>query len=459
MLGENTLVQNRYLVRNLIGRGGMGAIYLAEDRRFNNRILALKELLYLNNSKVETAFGREANLLAQLHHPRLPKVSDYFNENGCQYLVMEYVSGEDLDTLLKRNGKSFPLNRVLNWADSLLDILEYLHIQNPPVIHRDIKPQNLKLNNEDKIILLDFGLAKDTQTPLSELARSKSLVGFTPNFAPLEQIRGDRTTIQTDLYSFSATIYNLLTNTAPASSLNRVQAKINETPDPLIPAHQLNPEIPVKLSQLLMYGLTLKQEGRPHSASEMRRMIKEILNEQKDLREMPTQHFNYNQTPVIEETVKSFSFPPPTQIFPAKSLSYVEPPTLGFSPPKKSENRSSIILFGVLVGVLGVGIIATFFVGQWISTKMNPTTKVPETKTEMQEGNKTQTTQTATTGNNNNTAGNTTTANVTKPENKTVAETKTVPQKKPSTKPVAPKPVQKKPSTQSPPAKDDGIFQ
>lgn len=389
MLAENTLIQNRYLVRNLIGRGGMGAVYLAVDTRFNNRYIALKEMLYTNNPKLEAAFEREANLLNKVQHPGLPKVSDFFNENGFQYLAMEYISGDDLGTVLRNNGRPLPVARVLNWADSLLDILEYLHSQHPPIIHRDIKPQNLKLNAEDKVILLDFGLAKDTLTHLSRLTTSDSLVGFTPNYAPLEQIKGDSSTVQTDIFSFAATIYHLLTNIAPASSLVRVQAKIDETPDPLLPAHLINPEVPVKLSEILAQSLTLKREDRAVSATELRRKLKEValapvgFQEPKRLFEVPPE----TSVAISPEVVKTLAFPQMSGLG-ARPLANSTAANAGYTQPKKSETGKTLALFGVLFFLLVGGIGATYFVGGWISGKMNPAADLQETNSKPDNGAK-----------------------------------------------------------------------
>lgn len=463
MLSEKTLVQNRYLVKNLIGRGGMGAVYLAEDTRFNNRIIALKEMLFTNNAKLESAFGREANLLAHLHHPRLPKVSDFFNEDGHQYLVMEYVAGDDLGTLLKKNGRAFPVNRVLNWADSLLEILEFLHSQNPPIIHRDIKPQNLKLNSGDKIILLDFGLAKDTLTHLSRLAVSNSLVGFTPHYAPVEQINGDRSTTQTDLYAVSATIYHLLTNSAPASSLTRIQAKIEDRADPLLPAHQLNPEIPLRLSDILAHGLTLKRENRLSSATEMRNKLKGNADEPRKLFEVPPEKTNFNNTQQSNfnqsQSVKTMEFSPPqASTFAATHQINPENSNPVFAQPEKSGKRNSVILFGAIICLLGFGIVATYFIGQWISGKMTPQADLQKTE----ESNKTEILEGAASQVNTN-VSNTPQIKVGKPETKPVAVVKPTPVqtqvKKPAvtkTTPIKPPPSGTKPP---PPPPDSGILQ
>src|SRR5918997_4896149 len=160
MIAPDTLLQNRYLVVKQIGQGGMGAVYIATDQRFGSTV-ALKETFFSDPS-LRRAFEREARLLNHLRHPALPRVSDHFTEEEGQFLVMEYIPGEDLAEKLKERDGAFTLSEVLNWADQLLDALDYLHTQEPAIVHRDIKPQNLKLTSRGQIILLDFGLAKGT---------------------------------------------------------------------------------------------------------------------------------------------------------------------------------------------------------------------------------------------------------------------------------------------------------
>jgi serine/threonine protein kinase len=188
MLAPNTLINNRYLVVRQIGQGGMGAIYEAIDQHLGNRV-ALKQTL-VSGEHLDRAFEREAKLLAGLHHPALPVVSDYFTDSSGQFLVMQFIAGDDLATLLHQRGQPFPPDEVLKWADQLLDALDYLHAQQPPVIHRDIKPQNLKLTPRGGIVLLDFGLAKGAVLHQSSLAGGSSIFGYTPQYAPLEQIQG-----------------------------------------------------------------------------------------------------------------------------------------------------------------------------------------------------------------------------------------------------------------------------
>jgi hypothetical protein len=277
MLAPNKLLQNRYLIVQPIGHGGMGNVYEATDTRLHSTV-ALKETLMTDRVSLR-AFEREAQLLARLRHPVLPKVIDHFTEDNGQFLVMEYIPGDDLATLMEKQGGAFPPAAVvpwaLSWADQLLDALDYLHRQDPPAYHRDIKPQNLKLTARGQIILLDFGLAKGGMAETTMTARGEKLLGFTPNYAPLEQIRGGDPDERSDLYSLAATLYHLMTGTKPPDALTRVAAILNEQPDPLRPASEHNAHISPMVASVLHHALASNMDERPASANEMRRAFYE----------------------------------------------------------------------------------------------------------------------------------------------------------------------------------------
>jgi serine/threonine protein kinase len=273
MLASDTLLQNRYLVVRPIGKGGMGAVYLAKDQRLRSTV-ALKETFFEDES-LRKAFEREAALLANLRHPALPRVIDHFTEDKGQFLVMEFIPGEDLEEMLKARGGAFPPSEVLGWADQLLDALDYLHTQEPPIIHRDIKPQNLKLTARGQIILLDFGLAKGSAGEMSQVAGSGSILGYTPTYAPLEQIHGTGTDPRSDLYSLAATLYHLITGATPPDALSRASAVIGGQPDPLRPAHEINTQVPTAVSAALAHAMALHSEQRPGNAAGMRREMSE----------------------------------------------------------------------------------------------------------------------------------------------------------------------------------------
>ena len=200
MIGKDTVLQNRYRIQKQIGQGGMGAVYVATDERFGSTV-AIKETFF-SDANYGKAFEREARLLNNLRHPALPRVSDHFSDDHGQFLVMEYITGEDLSEKMEKNGGAFPIKDVLNWADQLLDALDYLHTQEMPVIHRDIKPQNLKLTPRGQIILLDFGLAKGNPTDAQHQTAAKSVFGFSRSYASLEQMQGTGTDPRSDSYRF-----------------------------------------------------------------------------------------------------------------------------------------------------------------------------------------------------------------------------------------------------------------
>jgi serine/threonine protein kinase len=271
MLAPGTLLQDRYEIVRLIAEGGMGAVYLARDQRLDN-LVALKETLFTDR-RMSKAFEREARLLARLRHPALPRVSDHFIEENGQFLIMEYIPGEDLSQMLKRRAAPFPSDDVIRWADQLLDALEYLHSREPPVVHRDIKPQNLKLNERGQIILLDFGLAKNSSLQMTRLTSSGSIYGFTPNYAPMEQIQGAGTDPRSDLYSLSATLYHLVTGATPIDALTRAAAVVEGQPDPMSIASDMNGPVRPAVAAVVLKAMALSRNQRHSSAAEMRQAM------------------------------------------------------------------------------------------------------------------------------------------------------------------------------------------
>jgi formylglycine-generating enzyme required for sulfatase activity len=272
MIELNSVLQDRYLVERLLGQGGMGAVYLAVDRRFGSTV-ALKETL-VQGEPLRRAFEREARLLNKLRHAALPVVLDYFTEGATQFLVMQFIPGEDFGELLASRGSGFPSDDVLRWADHLLDALEYLHSQEPPVIHRDIKPQNFKLTPRGEIILLDFGLAKGAPVDMSQLKGTGSVYGYTPHYAPFEQIRGAGTDARSDLYSLAATLYHLLTAELPPDAMTRAEAAMLKQEDPLRLASDVEPGVPHAVAAVLHKALAMDREERFSSAAEMREALR-----------------------------------------------------------------------------------------------------------------------------------------------------------------------------------------
>ncbi len=308
-LAPNTLLQNRYLVVHLIGKGGMGDVYLAVDQRLGSAV-ALKRTFFSDDEMLGSAFEREAKTLARLRHPVLPKVSDHFIENGEQYLVMEHISGDDLSKRLEAAQKPFPLSWVLFWADQLLDSLAYLHAHEPPIIHRDIKPQNLKLTDENSIILLDFGLSKNNTGESRVMSGSTgSIVGYTPHYAPMEQIRGTGTNPRSDLYSLSATLYQLMTNLVPSDSLTRADALLNDMADPIKPINEVNPEVSASVSKVILKGMEISQERRFPNAREMQKALRDAFANMQSAMSAETIAFNVQNEQLLPQHSEPVSQP------------------------------------------------------------------------------------------------------------------------------------------------------
>jgi serine/threonine protein kinase len=273
-LEPGVILRERYKIRRIIGQGGMGSIYLAEDLRLEGRRCALKEVVHENSLSGDTLkqaqeqFLREAQILARLDHPNLPKVSDYFSEENREYLVMDFVPGKDLRTIMleARSKKKFlSENDVLGWSAQLADALDYMHRQDPPILHRDIKPSNLKLTPSGLIKLVDFGLVK---LLASEEMTITILQGRgTALYTPLEQYGGDtgHTDVRSDVYAFGATLYHLLTNTSPVEARERFLH-----PESLVPPREINPSITGRTERVILWALNLHPDERPQSIEQFR---------------------------------------------------------------------------------------------------------------------------------------------------------------------------------------------
>src|SRR3990170_1850835 len=276
-LTPDQLLRQRYIIRQIIGRGGMGSIYLAEDNRLDGRMCAVKEVETGGDLPEEVReqcreqFYREASLLARLDHPNLPKVSDFFSVAERDYLVMDFVPRDDLRSLMvraRRDHQFLPAAEVLQWAGQIADALEYLHRQDPPIVHRDIKPSNLKLTPNGLIKLVDFGLVK--QMVPDEMTVTVIQGRGTALYTPLEQYGGDtgHTDPRSDIYAFGATLYHLLTNQPPAEAKQRFLQ-----PDALRPLRELNAAVPQELEQAILWAMELHPDERPSHVHALREAL------------------------------------------------------------------------------------------------------------------------------------------------------------------------------------------
>lgn len=248
MLVPNTILQSRYKVIRHLSSGGMGAVYLAEDMRFTDLMVILKE----NRTGDEALFFSEANLLAKLRHPCLPRVTDHFIQNRSQFLVMDYIRGQTLMSILKLRG---PLSEkeALQLLYGVFEAVTYLHGNN--ILHRDIKPDNIIITPDNNSFLVDLGIAK--------VIGKNSVRAATPGFAPPEQYTGG-TTKQSDIYALGATLYCTLTNRVPTDSLEQY---IDKKPLPL--PHRINPAITSKIEANILKAMHLDLKSRYSTIDEM----------------------------------------------------------------------------------------------------------------------------------------------------------------------------------------------
>jgi serine/threonine protein kinase len=268
------ILQGRYRIVRELGSGGMGAVYEAIDLRLGHTV-AVKHAL-TKDEGLWKQFESEARLMAQLNHPVLPRVSDYFKEGERAFFVMQFVEGANLAEIIAQRPKPLPSRTVVSWADQLLDALMYLHSHERQVIHRDIKPHNLKITPAGKIVLLDFGLAKSQAAGVTEMELCRSIFGYSPRYAPLEQIQDLGTTPQSDIYALGATLYHLLTGVKPPDALARATALINSRPNPLKPAHEVNRSVSRELSAILGRAMEQNPHERYRSAMDFREALRRL---------------------------------------------------------------------------------------------------------------------------------------------------------------------------------------
>jgi len=267
-------LRGRYRIRKIIGQGGMGCIYLADDLRLEGRQCALKEVEHdktLPDNLIKEAraqFQREATILARLDHPNLPKVSDFFSITQRDYLVMDFIPGKDLRMMMmdaRDKNEFLTENDILDWASQLSDALTYLHGQVPSVLHRDIKPSNIKITPNGVVKLVDFGLVK-VLAP-GEVTITILQGQGTALYTPLEQYGGDigHTDARSDIFSFASTLYHLLTNKAPIDARQRFL-----DPNMLIPIRQINPSVSTRTEKAIQWGMNLHPDDRPQSVGDFR---------------------------------------------------------------------------------------------------------------------------------------------------------------------------------------------
>jgi outer membrane protein assembly factor BamB/predicted Ser/Thr protein kinase len=269
-LKPNTILINRYRVLGTLGGGGQGAVYQCRDLNFPDakRLVAVKEMHYIGNdpnmrSSTMAAFQREANILATLSHPAIPKIFDFFEQHSRAYLVMEYINGNDMEELLNKT-KSLPMDKIIEWAIDLCDVLYYLHSHQPePIIFRDVKPANIMVDSHGKVRLIDFGIAKIFVSGVKN-----TMIG-TEGYSAPEQYKGDVNPLS-DVYSLGATLHHIITRKDP-----RLEPPFSFNERPL---RSTNEYVPAGLQEVLDKALQMEPSARFQSCDEMKQALIAVRN-------------------------------------------------------------------------------------------------------------------------------------------------------------------------------------
>lgn len=344
-----TLLNNRYRIVSILGQGGMGAVYRAIDENLNISV-AVKENLFLSDDYARQ-FQREANILASLRHPNLPRVGDYFALPGQgQYLIMDFIEGEDLRQRIERLSYLLEQDVILIGA-AMCDAFTYLHTRKFPIVHRDIKPGNIKITPESEIILVDFGLAK---VMLGEQATTTGARAMTPGYSPPEQYGTARTDARSDIYSLGATLYAALTGIIPEDGLARATGKSE-----LTPIRQLRPKVSRKLATVIEKALEVEPGERYQTAEDFKFRLLEAgeltQSYQERLRVSPPPLDSQEEKPETQAEGGESSQPPPTDL-PSKSKPIFP------KAERSSRHRRQMTLLRFIIGFLVIGLIGAGFI-------------------------------------------------------------------------------------------------
>jgi len=331
----------RYLVIDLIGTGGFSAVYLVQDQQREDSFFALKEVIAIDK-KTREHFTLECSLLEHLDHPALPRVHSVFEdeERNRLYMLMDYVEGPDLEILRRiQPEKRFSLPVITTILTPIVDAIEYLHRQDTPIIHRDIKPSNIiACIVEGKTMLVDFGIAKvyDTQGTTSAVRHGSPGYGAPEHYS-------EGTNARTDIYGLGATLYTLLTGQVPPDAINRMMQVSNEKPDPLKPANELVPSIPLHVSRAIQQAMSMKMMQRFATVKEFWQALQGKTGQQPHIAE------------VLNSVVVS---PSASEVADKTGETFTQPLQEKRLPDGRSRKRfllSLLLAFLVLLMIIGVG--------------------------------------------------------------------------------------------------------
>jgi eukaryotic-like serine/threonine-protein kinase len=298
-LQSGTTLANRYLIQGVVGVGGMGVVYRARDLHFPNVVkrVAVKEMInqVRDPAMRETLvrnFEREANTLATLEHPSIPRIYDYFTQNERSYLILEFIDGKDLEALLAETQGFIPEAQIVQWGIEMCDVLGFLHNHKPePIIFRDMKPSNIMINNYGHVMLIDFSIAKTFQ-----VGQKGTMIG-TEGYSPPEQYKGEAGPLA-DIYALGATLHHLLTRRDP-----RLEAPFSFGERPI---RQLNPQISIELETVVNTAIQYNPTNRFSSAQAMKEALLGVVSKTGNASppSNPADALKLEEQVVIEETGK-----------------------------------------------------------------------------------------------------------------------------------------------------------
>ena len=335
------VIGERYVIRKVLGKGGFATTYLVEDKILNDRKRAIKEI------PASLFDEQESQFLSKINHPAIPDITDRFSTEEMEYLVLKFGGSKTLETERERHNGQIPFTNLRKWMLQLCDVMSYLHTLDPPIIHRDLKPANILLDDHDRIMLIDFGLAKESRpsehTHLLACATSHG-------FSSPEQAMSTGTDQRSDIYSLGATLYALLTGVTPASANDRlVQGKT------IVPPSQLASNIPPALEKTIFRALELNPDSRQQSIDELAGVF--------DALESPDSPSRRGQTTLIDPNTQPNHSVSTTGIkLPKSATKKIAPYAVASQPvavvaPAKSGNKTGLLIAtGVLVISLALGV-------------------------------------------------------------------------------------------------------
>ena len=318
-LPEDTILEKRYRIDALLAHSAGGAVYRAFDTNINVPV-TIKEI-YLQSPQHIAQFKQEALALGRLRHPHLPRVTHHFSFEGRQYLVMDFIEGENLWQLVEQHGKPLPEEQALTAIIQVCRAVSYLHEQNPPIFHHDIKPANIIITPEEQAILVDFGIARQIS---NEESYAQAGAGTVPAFSSPEQYSGDDIGLASDIYALGATLYALVTGQIPPNSVSRVAENAK-----LLSPEVINPELSAQAAQAINYAMHLKPESRPESVAQWQQILEGLHKAEPDSLASPLVE---QAVPAQPQSSQADTVPhiPPLPVQPATAFWLVDSTGLGY---------------------------------------------------------------------------------------------------------------------------------